>query len=112
MRDAPDPNDFVDVDAAFNDDYDPGEITLATFTVVPGDQVAHAELVYKAHGHHFLGGSAGPEWAIGLYYGYRYNGQNLPLHDPDEPRHVLEILAGTRSLEEYDWTGQDWAYFE
>lgn len=107
-----DPNDFVNPDDVFEDDYDAEKITLATFTIVPGDQVDHATLVYNERGHAFLGGSGGPKWAISLYYGYRYNGQDLPLHDPDEARHVLETLSGTTNLEEYDWAAQDWAYFE
>jgi hypothetical protein len=112
MRRELNPNDFVDVDEAFEDDYDPDEITLATFTIVPGDQVGHAYLEYNERGHAFLGGSGGPKWAIGLYQGYHYNGQSLPLHDPDEARHVLETLSGTSNLEEYDWAAQDWADFE
>lgn len=50
------PNDFVDTDAAFDDDYDPDEITFAEFTVVPGDEVNHATLVYNGSGVAFLGG--------------------------------------------------------
>ena len=112
MRDELDPNDFVDTDEVFEDDYDPDEITLATFTIVPGDSVDHATLVYNEHGFSFLGGSSGPKWAIDLYSGYRYNGQPLELHDPDQARHVLETLAGTSEFSEYDWSAQDWAYFE
>jgi len=107
-----DPNDFVDTDEAFEDDYDADEITFAGFTIVPGDQVSHAELVYWADGVSFLGGRPSVCWAISLYQGYHYNGQDLPLHDPDEARHVLETLSGTTELAEYDWAAQDWAYFE
>jgi hypothetical protein len=47
-----------------------------------------------------------------MYYGYRYNGQDIPIHDPDAIRHILEKLAGTIYLAEYDWAGDDHAYFE
>jgi len=112
MLDELDPNDFVDVDEAFEDDYEPDRITLASFVVVPGGQVASASLEYNERGFAFLGGSGGPKWAIDLYSGYHYNGQALPLHDPDEPRHVLETLSGTDGLASYDWAAQDWTYFE
>lgn len=112
MHDNIDPRDFVDPDDVFEDDYDPDEITLASFTIVPGGEVAHATLEWRANGISFLGGSTGTNWAIGLYYGYRYNGQDLPLHDPDAARHVLEKLSGTTNLEDYDWAAQNWAYFE
>lgn len=111
MRNGLDPNDFVDPDDVFEEEYDADEITLASFTIVPGEGVNHAELVYQANGISFLGGSTGSNWAIDLYYGYRYNGQNLPIPD-DAARHVLEKLSGTNNFEDYDWAAQDWAYFE
>lgn len=106
-----DPNDFVDLDEAFEDDYDPDEITYAEFTIVPGDQVNHAALVYSSRGVSFLGGSTGTNWAISLYQGYHYNGQDLPISG-DVARHVLETLAGTRDLESYEWAAHNWTYFE
>lgn len=108
-----DPNEFVDVDEAFKDepDYNPDEITFAEFTIVPGDDVNHAALVYWADGVSFFGGSTGCKWAISLYQGYHYNGQDLPIGD-DAAQHVLETLADNRELEEYEWTAQNWTYFE
>jgi len=112
MLDELDPNDFVDRDKAFGDGYDRDRITLASFEVIRDGDMAHASLEYNERGFAFLGGSGGPKWAINLYAGYHYNGQSLPLHDPDEARHVLEKLSGTDSLEEYDWVAQNWTYFE
>ncbi len=112
MLDEPDPNDFVNVDEAFGDGYDRDRIALASFVIVPGGEVANASLEYKDRGFAFLGGSGGPKWAIDLYAGYRYNGQDIPIHDPDAIRHILEKLAGTSDLSEYDWAGDDHAYFE
>jgi len=107
-----DPNDFVDADEVFGDDYNPDRITWASFVVVPGNADDHATLSYYDRGHHFLGGSSGPKWAIELYSAFRYNGQALPLHDPGEPRHVLEKLSGGEDLESYNWAAQSWTYFE
>jgi hypothetical protein len=107
-----DPNDFVAVDEVFGDDYSADSITHAWFTIIPGDSVDAATLTYDEGGTHFLGGPAGPKWAIRLYGGYRFNGQALPLHDPGEPRHVLENLSGTKDLSEFDWSSVDWASFE
>jgi hypothetical protein len=107
-----DPNDFVDADEVFGDDYDADSISCAWFTIVPGGEVDHASLVYYEDGHSFLGGTPGTKWAISLNGGYRYNGQDLPLHDPRAPRHVLEELSGTEDLSEFDWPAVNWAYFE
>ena len=71
MLDELDPNDFVDVDEAFEDDYEPDRITLASFVVVTGGEVASASLEYNERGFSFLGGSGGPKWAINLYAIYR-----------------------------------------
>lgn len=106
-----DPNDFVDTDAVFEDDYDPEKVTMATFTIVHGDEVNHAELVFRDDGIHFLGRSTRAKWGVSLYEGYHYNGQDLPIR-PEAARHVLETVSGTTNLEEYDWSAQNWAYFE
>lgn len=115
MRHNPDPNDFVDVDEAFEEGYDPDEITLATFTIASGDSVDHATLEYRKGGVYGPAGAgkAGTEWAIGLYRGYHYNGDDIPIA-ADYAAHILSTLAGVNEdhLEEYDWTAQDWAYFE
>lgn len=106
-----DPNDFIDTDAVFDAEYNPDRITLATFTIVPGDQVNHCELVYWDDGVTFLGGPTGTNWAISMYYGYRYNGDDIPIM-PDAARHILETLAGSRDLKDYDWAAQNWVYCE
>lgn len=110
-----DPNDFVDTDEVFDDEYngqnDDGRITYAEFTIVPGSEVSHASLVYHDDGVSFLGGSTGANWAISLYYGYRYNGQDLPISDK-AARHVLEKLGDSgRDLSATDWTAYDWTSF-
>jgi hypothetical protein len=107
-----DPNEFVDTDAVFDPEYDAEKITMACFTVVPGESVDHAVLVYSESTMGLGGKRADTRWALSLYAAYHYNGDSLPLHDHDAPRYVLESIAGTRDLAEYDWAAADWAYFE
>ena len=107
-----DPNDFVDTDEIEDwDDYDADEITHAGFTIVPGDQVDHASLIYRADGVYGPEGSTRQRWGISLYYGYRYNGDDIPIPDA-YARHILENLASHTPIEEYDWAGDNNTYFE
>jgi hypothetical protein len=106
-----DPNDFVAADDVFPDDYDADTIGHAWFTIIPGDSVDAAALVFNENGHPFTPDPDGTKWAISLY-GPRYNGQDIPLDDPGAPRHILQTMSRTRDLSEFDWSAVDWAYFE
>lgn len=108
------PNDFVDPDEVFEDDYDAEEISLAEFTIVPGDDINHAALVWSKKGIGQPGGGrrSGPTWALSMYYGYRYNGDDIPIPDASA-KHILGNLLGAgASAEDTDWAALGWAYFE
>lgn len=111
MTETINPDDLIDIDQVFGDEHDASTVSYAEFTIVPGEQVNHAALVFRRGGISFLGGDTGLNWAISLYQGYHYNGQDLPIGE-QAARHVLEKLAGSRDLAGYDWAAQDWTYFE
>jgi hypothetical protein len=107
-----DPNDWIDVDEMFPDDYGPDEITYAGFTIVPGDTTDYCSLIWWADGVNLEGGGTGCNWAISMYYGYRYNGQDIPIGDY-AAEHILKNLSGKgNNWKEYDWAAQDWVYAE
>lgn len=107
-----DPDDFIDHEEIFADDYDGQadadedyDIYHASFTIVPGGDVDHATLVFWRNGvEHFR-----QQWGISLYYGYRYNGQDIPISE-ERAQHILENIGG--DVDEYDWEAQDWVYVE
>lgn len=102
MRDTTlDPDDFVDQDT----------VTYAEFVIIPGASVSAASLVYGADGISFLESGYGDPWAIRIHEGYHFAGQPLPISD-QAVRHVLETLADTSELAEFDWTAQTWTEFE
>lgn len=107
-----DPNGFVNIDEAFDDEWDdqPDEIRYAEFGLISGLS-GKATLIYKSDGISLEGGATGTKWAIALYSGYHYNGQDIPIRER-AARHVLETISGMDSLDEYEWTAQNWTYFE
>lgn len=104
-----DPNDWIDPDDVFEDDYDAERITYAEFVIIRGDH-ENLSLVFWDTGISLEGGSTGCNWALSFYSGYQYNGQDIPIGDY-AAEHVLSNLA-KRDLESFDWEAQDWTYFE
>ena len=101
-----DPNNFVDVEAAFADvdvppnptdapTYDPDEITFAEFEISQS-----TSLIYHRE-----------EWRLTMYSGFRYNGPDVRV-GPQQAKEVLTNLADNRQLDEFDWPAQHWVHFE
>lgn len=101
-----DPNDFVDVNEATGGK----KIERATFTIIPGTN-RNAALRFRAGGIGFLGAQTSHNWAISLYSGNKYNGQDLPISD-EAARHVLEKLARSRDIEDFEWAEYESNNFE
>jgi hypothetical protein len=97
-----DPDDFVDFD---------GSIDYANFTIIPGDEVDHASLVFRRDGVTFLGGQTGECWAIDLYYPGRYNGDSIPISGR-HARHILEKVTSAPTIEAEGWVGRRGTHFE
>jgi len=107
-----DPNEWVDTDAAFPDDYNPdGGIGYGEFTLVPGEDIDRLALVFNTSGISFLGARSGSHWGLSIHSPYHYSGQVIPVHD-DYAEHILAEVSGTDVFAEYDWAAQDWTYFE
>lgn len=101
------PEDFLDLEEMFGDEEPPEEITHASFTIIPGDNVNHASLVYWANG---VEGTR-MNWGLSMYYGYRYNGPDIPIGDSQAKR-ILENLVGAgEELEDID-SDTNWVYVE
>lgn len=105
-----DPNDFVDADEVFEDDYDADEITYANFVIVPGPDVNYTSLVFNAEGIYGPSGRSGSRWGINMYYGYRYNGDAIPIAE-SHAEYILDNI-GDHDHESFDWAAQNWTYFE
>lgn len=100
------PSQFVAVDDVLPEGSDADEITFAEFVIVPGSDIDHTTLVYRADG---IEGTRGT-WGLSMYYPYRYNGPDVAISDRDADR-ILRNLYDD-DLDSVDWESDGGSYFE
>lgn len=106
-----DPDEWVDAEEVFGDDYDPeAGITRAEFTLIPYEGVYRLLLVFKADGVRLRGEKPEMSWGLSFYSAYRINAA-IPI-PRDHAKLILSKLSGTNDFADYDWAEKDWTYFE